>query len=195
VAGVIFEGGVVIFPTDTVYGIGCDPMRPDAIARVYALKVRDAGKPLTLHVGSVAEALEYAGDDRLAALAIKRLFPGPVTLIVRRPSFIDQRMTAGLGTMGLRVPDHRLCSSILNRCGPLAATSANLSGSPAFTGEGERTGLPAADLLIDDGPTTQRAESTVVDISAGVPRVVREGAVTVTMLEQTLGRIARPYPR
>jgi L-threonylcarbamoyladenylate synthase len=192
VATVVFGGGVVIFPTDTVYGLGCDPMRADSVARVYALKVRDAGKPLTLHVATVAEALEYAGGDRFAAFAIRRLLPGPVTLIVRRPSFIDERVTAGLGTMGLRVPDLDLCSAILERSGPLAATSANRSGSAAFTGESEATGLPAADLMVDAGPTRYLRESTVVDISAGTARLVRQGAMTLTMLEQTLGRIARP---
>jgi L-threonylcarbamoyladenylate synthase len=189
----VLGGGLVVFPTDTVYGLGCDPMRSDAIARIYALKARDASKGLTLHVASVAEALEYAGGDLLAVLAIRRLFPGPVTLIVRRPSFIDERMTAGLGTMGLRVPDLPLCSTILERCGPLAATSANPSGSSAFTGEGDRAALPAADLMVDAGPTRYRRESTVVDISAGSPRVIREGAMAITMLEQTLGRIARPH--
>ena len=80
--------------------------------------------------------------------------------------------------MGLRVPDHALCSAILERCGPFAGTSANSSGSPAFTGEGDRTGLPAADAMVDDGPTRYRCESTIVDLSAGEPRVVREGAST-----------------
>jgi L-threonylcarbamoyladenylate synthase len=181
-----------VFPTDTVYGIGCDPMQPDSIARVYALKGRDEGKPLSLHVATVAEALEYAGDDPLATLAIRSFLPGPVTLIVRRPPFVNRRMTAGLGTMGLRVPDHPLCSAILERCGPFAGTSANSSGSPAFTGEGDRVGLPAADAMVDDGPTRYRQESTIVDLSAGEPRVVREGVVSVATLERVLGPIGRP---
>ncbi len=192
VASIVFSGGTVIFPTDTVYGIGCDPVRDDAIGRIYALKERDASKPLTLHLATVAEALEYADGDRLAALAIRRLLPGPVTLIVRRPPYVSRRMTAGLGTMGLRVPDHALCAAILERCGPFAGTSANSSGSPAFTGEGDRSELPAADAMVDDGPTRYRQESTIVDVSAGEPRVVREGVVSVTTLERVLGPIGRP---
>jgi L-threonylcarbamoyladenylate synthase len=189
----VYAGGVVIFPTDTVYGIGCDPMRHQAVARIYALKGREAGKPLSLHVSSVDEALEYVGDDRLAAVAVRRLFPGPVTLIVRRPSFIDEHMTSGLPTMGLRVPDHELCLQLLARCGPFAATSANKSGEPAFCGEGGRDRLPAADLLVEDGPTPYRSESTIVDLTAGRPRLLREGAVSTKFLEQSLGRIERPY--
>ena len=179
----------MIFPTDTVYGVGCDPRRPDAIARIYAAKRRDARKPLSLHVASVDEALEYVGADRAAAAAVRRLFPGPVTLIVRRPAFIDEHMTSGFPTMGLRVPDHPLCSEILERCGPLAATSANYSGEPAFAGSTPPRRLPDADLLVDDGPTPQRLESTVVDLTGGRPRLVREGAVSVSILERVLGRI------
>jgi L-threonylcarbamoyladenylate synthase len=195
VASVVYAGGTVIFPTDTVYGIGCDPARHEAIARIYLLKGRDASKALTLHLATVAEALEYTEGDRLAGLAIRRLLPGPVTLIVRRPRFVDRFMTSGLGTMGLRVPDHPVCSAILERCGPFAGTSANSSGSPAFTGEGDRTGLPTADAMVDDGPTRYRCESTILDLSAGEPRVVREGAVPVTTLERVLGPIGRPDER
>ena len=191
VAEVVFAGGTVIFPTDTVYGIGCDPMQPRALARIYELKGREAGKPLSLHVASVEEALEYAGDDPMVASAIRHLMPGPVTLIVRRPAFIDEQMTSGLGTMGLRVPDDAVCAAILERSGPLAATSANYSGERAFSGAAGRDRLPAADLLVDAGPTPRGRESTVIDLTAGRPRLIREGAISLEMLEQTLGRIDR----
>ena len=191
----MFAGGTVIIPTDTVYGIACDPLRSEAIARIYALKGRAAAKPLSLHVASVEEALEYVEEDRRAVTAIRRLMPGPVTLIVRRPSFIDEHMTSGLPTMGLRVPDHAVCAEILERCGPLAATSANLSGEPAFAGGTGSGPLPPADLLIDDGPTPLGIESTVVDLTAGVPRLLREGAISKTMLERLLGAVEVPSPR
>jgi L-threonylcarbamoyladenylate synthase len=183
----------VIFPTDTVYGIGCDPMQPSAIARIYELKGREAGKPLSLHVASVEEALEYSGGIPAVSAAIRRLLPGPVTLIVRRPSFISEQMTSGLPSMGLRVPDNPVCASILERVGPLAATSANRAGEPAFCGEGARERLPHADLLIEAGPTRWRAESTIVDLTAGRPRLVREGVVSVAMLQRALGEIEPPY--
>ena len=94
--------------------------------------------------------------------------------------------------MGLRVPDHPLCRDILDRCGPLAATSANRSGSPAFVGEGGRAALPDADAFVDAGPTPYRAESTIVDVSAGDFRVVREGVAPVADLERKLWPNGRP---
>ena len=97
--------------------------------------------------------------------------------------------------MGLRVPDHAVCAEILERCGPLAATSANLSGEPAFAGGTGSGPLPPADLLIDDGPTPLGIESTVVDLTAGVPRLLREGAISKTMLERLLGAVEVPSPR
>ena len=192
VAEVIEGGGTVIFPTDTVYGIGCDPAQPDAIARIFALKGRPAHKPLALHLGSVAEFLEYAGDNRLAALAARHLLPGPLTIVVRRPPFVDERVSAGLATVGLRVPDQSLCLALLERTGPLAATSANRSGTPAYLGDSGVEGLPAADLFVFDGPTPLRTESTIIDVSHDELRLVREGAISQAMLELYLDRPVRP---
>jgi L-threonylcarbamoyladenylate synthase len=194
VAEVVFRGGTVIFPTDTVYGIGCDPARPKAVERIFSLKNRPPNKPLALHFGSVAELLEYAPGNRLASLAAQRFLPGPLTIVVRRLPFVDGGVSAGLPAIGLRVPDHALCRAILERCGPLAATSANASGTPAFTGANAAV-LPEADLLVDDGPTPLGAESTVIDLSDDEPRLVREGIITVAMLEQSLGQAVPPADR
>ena len=192
VAAVVQSGGTVIFPTDTVYGVGCDPARPSAVERVFALKGRPRSKPLSLHFASVQELLEYAPGNAAAARLANDFLPGALTIIVSRPAYVDSRVTAGLPTLGLRVPKHELCRIILDRCGPLAATSANLSGAPAFTGEGFGTGLPAADLFVDDGPTHLGAESTIIDVSGERPRLVRDGAISVTMLEEVVGPVERP---
>ncbi len=191
VATVVQRGGTVIFPTDTVYGIGCDPYRREAVARIFALKGRPPGKPLTLHFSRVEELLEYAPGNELAAALAHAFLPGPLTIVVRRLSFVGEWVAGGLSTIGLRVPQHALCATILERCGPLAATSANYSGAPAFTGSGTALDLPAADLRVDDGPTVLQVESTVVDASQNVLRLVREGAISVTMLEHALGNVAR----
>jgi L-threonylcarbamoyladenylate synthase len=191
-ARVIARGGTLIFPTDTVYGIGCDPVRPSAVARIFALKNRPAHKPLSLHFASVEEMLEYAPGNAFARELADSFLPGPLTTIVHRPGHVDASVTAGAGTLGLRVPKHALCRTILERCGPLAATSANLSGLPAYTGDTFATELPDADLFVDDGPTPLGAESTIVDVSGNLPRLVREGAISVDMLEHVLGRIERP---
>ncbi len=192
VAEVIEGGGTVVFPTDTVYGIGCDPAQPEAIARIFVLKGRPGHKPLALHLGSVTELLEYTGESRLAALAARHFLPGPLTIVVRRPTFVDERVSAGLPTVGLRVPDQRLCLALLERSGPLAATSANRSGSPAYLGGSSAEGLPEADLFVFDGPTPLRTESTIIDVSHDELLLVREGAISQAMLELYLNRPVRP---
>jgi len=190
VAAVIRRGGTVIFPTDTVYGIGCDPTSPSAVARVFALKGRPAHKPLSLHLATVEEMLAYAGHNEAARRIARVFLPGPLTVIVPRPASVGRYVTAELDTIGLRVPKHALCAAILQRCGPLAATSANFSGRPAFAGTVKEP-LPEADLAVDDGPTPVGVESTVVDVSMEDVRLVREGAISRAMLERELGQIVR----
>ncbi len=194
VAAVVQAGGTVIFPTDTVYGIGADPAQPEALARIYAAKRRPADKPLSLHFGSVGEALEYVRGTPQAAL-LRRLLPGPLTIIVARPAFVSEHVTAGLPTVGLRVPDDPLCSAILERCGPVAGTSANVSTQPAYAGNGNAEDLPEADLCIDAGPTRRGGESTIIDISGPHPKLVREGVVSVKDIEALVGPIGRPYSK
>lgn len=191
VASVVQHGGTVIFPTDTVYGIGCDPYDPAAIARIYGAKQRPPNKPLTLHLATLNEYLEYSHDSRDAMAAGRRLFPGPVTIIIPKPAFIDQDVTAGLPTLGFRVPDDPLCSAILERCGPLAATSANLSGSQAYYGAGDWSALPPADLLVENGPTRYQRESTIIDMTGPAPVVLREGVVSLERLTELLGPVIR----
>jgi L-threonylcarbamoyladenylate synthase len=105
VARTVFAGGTVIFPNDTSYGLGCDPYCSEAIDRIYAAKGRPDNRPLTMHVATAQEFLEYAGDNALAVLAAKRLLPGPVILLVAKPRFISDELAAGLQTLAFRVPD------------------------------------------------------------------------------------------
>jgi L-threonylcarbamoyladenylate synthase len=191
VARVVLRGGTVIFPTDTAYGIGCDPFDLDAIARIYGAKNRPANKPLSLHLASVAEFLEYARDQREVAAAVRRLLPGPVTIILRRPAFVERDVSAGLPTLGYRVPDDPLCSAILDRCGPLAATSANTSGERPYFGGGDLSALPPADLVVENGPTKYGRESSVIDFSGPQPVLLREGVVPYERLSELVGPIVR----
>lgn len=194
VANAVFGGGLVIFPTDTVYGIGCDPYRLDAVARIYGAKDRPQTKPLSLHLATLPEFLEYAKERSDVVAAGRKLMPGPVTIIIAKPAFIDQQVTSGLGTLGFRVPDDPLCAAILERCGPLAATSANLSGERAYYGGGDWESLPAADLLVENGPTKYCRDSTVIDMSGLQPTVLREGVVSVERLTELLGPVGRYAP-
>ena len=192
VADVVFGGGTVIFPHDTSYGIGCDPYHLDAVDRVYHAKGRPDQRPLTLQVASPAEFLEYARENALAILAAKRLLPGPITLVVRRPGFLSGELSAGLSTIGFRVPDAVLARAILDRCGPLAMSSANASGDPPYRGEcGDRSRLPSAELLVEFGPTPYDVESSVVDLTGSRAVLVREGAVSYDFLCERLGPVER----
>jgi len=192
VARVVFAGGTVIFPNDTSYGIGCDPYRSEAIDRIYAAKGRPDNRPLTLHVATPQEFLEYAGDNPLAVLAAKRLLPGPVILLVPKPWFVGDELAAGLQTLAFRVPDDPLARALLDRCGPLAGTTVNRSGAPRYCGDDDRTMLPPADLLVEHGPTRYERESSIVDLTGAHARLLREGAIPAGRLTELLGPIERP---
>jgi L-threonylcarbamoyladenylate synthase len=192
VARTVFSGGTVIFPNDTSYGIGCDPDRSEAIDRIYAVKGRPDTRPLTIHVATPQEFLEYAGDNPLAVLAAKRLLPGPVILLIRKPEFVSDELAAGLQTLAFRVPDDPFARMLLERCGPLAGTTVNATGRPRYRGDGDRSMLPPADLLVEHGPVRYDRESSIVDLSGVHARLLREGAVPAGRLAELLGPIERP---
>lgn len=192
VAQTVFAGGTAIFPNDTSYGIGCDPYDSQAIDRIYAVKGRPDNRPLTLHVATPQEFLEYAGDNPLAVLAAKRLLPGPVIVLIAKPRFISDELAAGLQTLAFRVPDDPLARALLDRCGPLAGTTVNVSGAPRYRGGEDRSMLPPADVLVQHGPTRYERESSIVDLTGAHARLLREGVVPATRLAELLGPIERP---
>jgi L-threonylcarbamoyladenylate synthase len=192
VAGVVFSGGVVILPNDTSYLIGCDPYDYEAIDRVYAAMGRPDNRPLTMHVATPQEFLEYAPNNPLAAHAAKRMLPGPVIVLVRKPRFVSDELAAGLQTLAFRVPDDPFARGILDRCGPIAGTTANPRGGPKYLGGSERSMLPNADLLVEHGPTRYNVESSIVDLSGNRARLLREGAISEKRLSELLGPIERP---
>ena len=175
----IFAGGMIAFPNDTGYCLGCDPYRSQAVDRVYVAKARPDHKPLTLLVATAAEFLEYAPENPLALLASRRLLPGPLTLIVRRPSFVSVEVTAGATTVGMRVPDEPLATAILDCAGPLAVASI------------EHDAKMPGDVVIENGPARYDRESTIVDLTGRYARLVREGAVSYEQLAERLGPIER----
>jgi L-threonylcarbamoyladenylate synthase len=185
----IASGGTLIFPTETVYGIGCDPENASAVAAIFRLKGRPADKPLAIHVASPDQAPRYARTlTRCAQRIMGALWPGPIAIVVERAHGIASPAALDGATISLRCPDDAACAAILRACGPLAATSANRSGEPAFNGdEASVASLPDAALAIITGPTLLRQESTVVDCTADLPRIIRQGAVDAARIE----RIAR----
>ncbi|WP_435074738.1 L-threonylcarbamoyladenylate synthase [Halorubrum sp. HHNYT27] len=175
-AAAVADGELVVYPTETVYGLGGDALDPDAVERVFALKRRDRSNPLSLGVASVDRALRYARPTEFAVAFARAFLPGPVTVIVERGDAVPDALTAGSDRVGLRVPDHDLARALLRETGPLTATSANISGTGSVTDLTDlddriRDGVGA---VIDDGETPG-TESTVVDPEART--IHRRGAM------------------
>jgi L-threonylcarbamoyladenylate synthase len=187
VAACVRDGGTVVLPTDTVYGIFCDAANDAAIERIYALKNRPRAKALGLYVDDVAAFLALAGSNGAARRLAEALLPGALTVIVERPARVSEAVSAGLPSVAVRVPDHALLRAILQQTGTLAGTSANLSGLPAFVGGAVPEDFPEADLFVDDGVTALGTESTVIDVSQARAHLIRAGAIPVAVLENVLG--------
>jgi L-threonylcarbamoyladenylate synthase len=163
-------GEIVIFPTETVYGIGAAADRIDAVLRIYAVKQRPTDKPLGYHVGSWAMFRRIAGEvsDEVAAL-LRRHWPGPLTFLLQVQG----------ATVGFRFPSDPVAQAFLDACGvPVVATSANISGKASPVNVEMTAGLAyAAAYVIDAGPTTWNGDSTIVDLTVQPPRCVRRGVV------------------
>ena len=161
---------------------------------MYAAVGRPDQRPLTIHVASSQEFLEYAGDNQRAVLLAKRFLPGPLIVLIRKPPFLSDEFAAGLQTLAFRVPDDPLAAAILERCGPLAGTTVNSRDGDGrrYRGGNDTAGLPAADLLVEHGPTRFDRESTIVDITGSHVRLLREGVVAEARLAELLGPIERP---
>ncbi len=191
-AQVLREGGLVAFPTETVYGLGANALAPDAVARLYNVKQRPPAQPFSIMVASVADAFPLARDVSDSARRLMTAYlPGPLTVILASSSVVPDIVTAGSGRVGVRVPDHPLARAFVQACGcPVAAPSANLHGQPSPRSADEVLAQLAGriDIVLDGGPTRLGLESTVIDMTAEPPVVLRVGAVSVEELEACLGR-------
>ncbi|HYK53637.1 MAG TPA: L-threonylcarbamoyladenylate synthase [Candidatus Eremiobacteraceae bacterium] len=191
----VAEGGTIIFPTDTVYGIGCAAENDAAVESIFAAKRRPADKPLAVHLASPELAGRYAHRISPAARKLVETFwPGPLTIIVERKEGVCKAAARGGATIALRCPDDDVCRTILSSTGPLAATSANISGAPAYDGGDDLAQLPEASMGIIAGTTKRRRESTVLDCSADDVRLVRQGALEAADVAHALAGIA-PFTR
>ena len=191
------RGGLVAFPTETVYGLGADAGNPQAIAEIYRIKGRPAARPLTVHLADIAEIPLWAQEIPPAAQKLIDCYcPGPLTLILpRRPNVLDI-VTAGGDSVGIRLPSHPLARQLIRAFGRgLAAPSANRSGylSPTTAEHVRREFGADIPIVIDGGPCQLGLESTIVDFSTPTPRLLRAGLLTLDMLQETAGvTIAAP---
>jgi L-threonylcarbamoyladenylate synthase len=193
-ARLVAAGRLVAIPTETVYGLAADAGNDAAVAAIFAAKDRPHFNPLIVHVPGAAAADRLARLDPRAARLMERFWPGPLTLVLpRRPrARLSLLVSAGLDTVALRAPAHPVAQALLRLCGrPLAAPSANRSGriSPTSAQHVADSLGAAADLILDAGPSPVGIESTVVDLCAERPRLLRPGAVTLEQLRAALGEV------
>lgn len=188
-AAIIKHGGLVAFPTETVYGLGADATNPEAIARVFALKGRPLSSPLIVHVSSedMARAIVRSWPSSAAQLAA-RFWPGPLTMILPKQAIIPDTVTSGLDSVGVRIPSHPVALALIRRAGvPIAAPSANRFGeiSPTTCEHVVKALGDAVDMVLDGGPAKVGIESTVVLLTQDHPVVLRPGMIPIAELEQT----------
>lgn len=191
-AALIRAGRLVAFPTETVYGLGANALDAEAVARIFEAKGRPSTSPLIVHVASVEMAREVAAEwPATAEVLARRYWPGPLTLVVRKQPAVPDIVTAGLGTVGLRVPSHPIALELIRQSGvPIAAPSANPFSQISPTTAGHvREGLGAAvDLILDGGPTEVGIESTVLSL-VGRPMLLRPGMISQREIEEVIGPV------
>lgn len=197
-AGVLIAGGLVAFPTETVYGLGADACNAAAVARIYSAKGRPADHPLIVHVASMDGLGDWASDVPAFAIALARAYwPGPMTLVVRRSELAGDFVTGGQDTVGVRVPNHPVALGLLKafvRTGGkgVAAPSANRFGNVSpTTAHAVATELgdylADGDQILDGGACDVGVESTIIDCTGDVPKILRPGAITAQMIEESTG--------
>ena len=185
------RGGLVAFPTETVYGLGADALNRDAVLSIFAAKGRPADNPLIVHIHDRSQLNDLCEIPPLAEPLMDAFWPGPLTLLFVRKPVVPPEVTAGLPTVAIRMPSHPVAAAMLRSCDlPVAAPSANTSGRPSPTAaahvlEDMNGKIP---LILDGGSCDVGLESTVLDLCHGRPTILRPGGVTKEMLESVLGQ-------
>ncbi|TSD06221.1 MAG: tRNA threonylcarbamoyladenosine biosynthesis protein [Parcubacteria group bacterium Greene0714_7] len=181
---ILNAGGILLYPTDTLYGLGVDALNVEALKKLRTLKGREEGKPISIVVSDMKMAEEYAEVTPLALKLTEAFLPGKLTLILKAKSNLPTELTAGTGTVGIRIPNHVLCLNIVRELGrPYTTTSANVSDmdskntvSEILAQFGAQAGM--IDRIIDVGELLESLPSTVVDARGLSPHVIREGAIS-----------------
>jgi L-threonylcarbamoyladenylate synthase len=192
-AVVLRAGGVILYPTDTLYGLGADAFSDAAVAKVYEIKKRDEAKPMHCVVADIRMAEQFAELDPRARALAEKFLPGPLTLILKKKFASVTGIAKGIETVGIRVPANDFCLALARAYdAPYTTTSANVSNAPqqrrlddilAQLGENVRR----IDLVIDAGELPMRLPSTVVDVSSSQVKILREGMISAFRINQALG--------
>ena len=192
-AKILQEGGLVAFPTETVYGLGGNGLDGTACEKIYLAKGRPSDNPLILHISEFEELTPIVREISPAAQKLMDAFwPGPLTMVFPKSDIVPEKATGGLDTVAVRFPNHPVARAIIHAAGlPIAAPSANSSGKPSPTRashvEFDLNGK--IDMIVDGGAAEWGLESTIVDVSGEVPMILRPGAVTKEMMEEVVGTV------
>lgn len=170
------SGGTVVYPTDTVYGLGASIFQEEAVLKVYHMKGRSLNKPVSICLSTIEDIKEITYLDQFEEEIIQKILPGPYTLILNKRDKVPSIITAGMDKIGVRIPDNAICREI-SREFPITTTSANISGhpSPKSALEAQREVGDQPDIIIDSGPCSSGISSTVVDLTVNPPKIRREG--------------------
>ncbi len=192
-AQILQQGGLVAFPTETVYGLGANGLDEAACKRIYEAKGRPSDNPLILHISHIDELRPIVRDiPQAAQKLIDAFWPGPLTMIFQKADCVPDTVTGGLDTVAVRFPSHSVAMALIRKAGlPIAAPSANTSGKPSPT-RAEHVALDLdgkIDMILDGGATTWGLESTIVDVSVTPPMILRPGAITKEMMAQVVGDV------
>ena len=191
---VIKRGGLVAFPTETVYGLGGDALNPDSSRKIYAAKGRPSDNPLIVHIADWNDIYKITTDiPDSARLLADKFWPGPLTMILSKSEVVPKETTGGLNTVAVRMPVHLVAMNFIRAAGGyIAAPSANTSGKPSPTNAKYviEDMLGKIDMIIDDGDVDIGLESTIVDLTGFVPMILRPGYITEEVLKEVLGEVA-----
>lgn len=177
VVQILKDGGVIAYPTDTIYGIGCDIFNKNGIEKIYQVKKREKNKPMSFICADLSDISQYAIVSNYAYRIMRRCLPGPYTFVLEASSKTPKKIMSKRKTVGIRIPDHKICLAIVAELGhPLITTSANISTEEELNNPDDIEGKLGhlLDLIIDEGPLISEP-STIVDLTGDSPAVLREG--------------------
>lgn len=192
-ANIIRTGGIVAFPTETVYGLGANGLDEEAVKNIYKAKGRPSDNPLILHISTINDLYPLVEEiPSLANVCMDRFWPGPLTIIFKKSRVVPNIITAGLDTVAIRMPDNKIAKELISQSGvPIAAPSANLSGKPSPTRGIHviQDMMGKIEMIIDGGDTGVGLESTVLDLSTEIPTILRPGGITLEELREVIPNV------
>ena len=192
VAKVIRDGGVVVYPTDTLYGLGANALDSTAVLKVFQIKQRELSKPITLAVSDEKMLEKIAEVNATAKKIVQTCLPGPLSLLLKKKDIVPMELTAGGFKIGIRIPDHPVALSLIHTLGfPITATSANISGQPAPVSamQAQNQIGKKVDLIIDSGLTKIGLPSTIIDLTIDPPEITRVGAFPIRKLQEVIENV------